>query len=31
VFFFVVGGLLLARLDLRQAIVEAGNTPPERL
>ena len=31
VFFFVVGGLLLARLDLRRAIVEAGNTPPERL
>jgi MFS transporter, UMF1 family len=31
VLFFVVGGVLLARLDLRQAIVEAGNTPPERL
>jgi UMF1 family MFS transporter len=31
VFFFVVGGFLLAKLDLRQAIVEAGNTPPERL
>jgi UMF1 family MFS transporter len=31
VFFFVVGGVLLARLDLRRAIVEAGNTPPERL
>jgi UMF1 family MFS transporter len=31
VFFFVVGGGLLARLDLRRAIVEAGNTPPERL
>jgi UMF1 family MFS transporter len=31
VFFFVVGGLLLAKLDLRRAIVEAGNTPPERL
>ena len=31
VFFFVVGGFLLARLDLRRAIVEAGNTPPERL
>jgi UMF1 family MFS transporter len=28
---FVVGGLLFARLDLRRAIVEAGNTPPERL
>jgi UMF1 family MFS transporter len=31
VFFFVVGGVLLSRLDLRRAIVEAGNTPPERL
>jgi UMF1 family MFS transporter len=31
VVFFVVGGVLLAKLDLRQAIVEAGNTPPERL
>ena len=31
VLFFVVGGFLLARLDLRQAVVEAGNTPPERL
>jgi UMF1 family MFS transporter len=31
IFFFVVGGFLLAKLDLRQAIVEAGNTPPERL
>jgi UMF1 family MFS transporter len=31
VFFFVVGGLLLAKLNMRQAIVEAGNTPPERL
>jgi UMF1 family MFS transporter len=31
VLFFVVGGILLVRLDLRQAIVEAGNTPPERL
>jgi UMF1 family MFS transporter len=31
VFFFVVGGVLLAKLDLRRAIVEAGNTPPERL
>jgi UMF1 family MFS transporter len=31
VFFFVVGGVLLARLDLRRAIVEAGNVPPERL
>ena len=31
IFFFAAGGLLLARLDLRQAIVQAGNTPPERL
>ncbi|GAA4734241.1 MFS transporter [Modestobacter marinus] len=31
VFFFVAGGWLLARLDMRRAIVEAGNTPPERL
>ena len=31
VVFFVLGGVLLARLDLRRAIVEAGNTPPERL
>jgi MFS transporter, UMF1 family len=31
VVFFVVGGVLLAKLDLRQAIVAAGNTPPERL
>ncbi len=31
VFFFVVGGFLLARLDMRQAIVEAGNAPPERV
>ncbi|MGY1857295.1 MFS transporter [Modestobacter sp. SYSU DS0290] len=31
VLFFVLGGWLLARLDMRQAIVEAGNTPPERL
>ena len=31
VVFFVVGGVLLARLDMRRAIVEAGNTPPERL
>ncbi|MGY1840602.1 MULTISPECIES: MFS transporter [unclassified Modestobacter] len=31
VFFFVLGGFLLARLDMRRAIVEAGNTPPERL
>jgi UMF1 family MFS transporter len=31
VFFFVMGGFLLARLNMRQAIVEAGNTPPERV
>ncbi len=31
VFFFVVGGLLLSRLDVRRAIVGAGNVPPERL
>jgi UMF1 family MFS transporter len=31
VFFFVVGGVLLATLDMRRAIVEAGNVPPERL
>jgi MFS transporter, UMF1 family len=31
VFFFVVGGLLLAKLNMRQAIVEAGNVPPEKL
>jgi UMF1 family MFS transporter len=31
IFFFVVGGFLLAKLNLRQAIVAAGNTPPERL
>lgn len=31
VFFFVAGGLLLARLDLRGAVVAAGNVPPERL
>jgi UMF1 family MFS transporter len=31
VFFFVAGGWLLARLDMRRAVVEAGNTPPERL
>ncbi|MCZ2839021.1 MFS transporter [Modestobacter sp. VKM Ac-2985] len=31
VFFFVAGGFLLAKLDMRRAIVEAGNTPPERL
>jgi UMF1 family MFS transporter len=31
VFFFVAGGLLLAKLNMRQAIVEAGNTPPARV
>jgi UMF1 family MFS transporter len=31
IFFFVVGGFLLAKLNLRRAIVAAGNTPPERL
>ena len=31
VFFFVVGGLLFSRLDMRRAIVDAGNVPPERL
>jgi UMF1 family MFS transporter len=31
VLFFVAGGWLLLRLDMRQAVVEAGNTPPERL
>jgi UMF1 family MFS transporter len=31
VFFFLAGGILLARLDLRRAIVQAGNVAPERL
>ena len=31
IFFFVVGGILLAKLNMRQAIVAAGNVPPERL
>jgi UMF1 family MFS transporter len=31
VVFFVLGGALLARLDMRQAVVGAGNVPPERL
>ena len=31
VFFFVVGGVLLAKLDLRRAIVGSGNVPPEHL
>jgi UMF1 family MFS transporter len=31
VFFFVVGGALLAGLDVRRAVIGAGNVPPERL
>ena len=31
IFFFVVGGLLLARQDLRRAVVAAGNPLPELL
>jgi UMF1 family MFS transporter len=31
VVFFVVGGGLLAGLDMRRAVVGAGNVPPERL
>jgi UMF1 family MFS transporter len=31
VFFFLAGGILLSRLDMRRAIVAAGNVPPERL
>jgi UMF1 family MFS transporter len=31
VLFFVVGGLLFAKLDLRRAVVAAGNEPPELL
>jgi MFS transporter, UMF1 family len=31
VFFFVAGGVLLAKLNMRKAILAAGNTPPERL
>jgi UMF1 family MFS transporter len=31
IFFFVVGGFLLSKLNMRQAIVAAGNNPPERL
>jgi MFS transporter, UMF1 family len=31
VFFFLAGGILLARLDLRRAIVQSGNVAPERL
>ncbi|MFO7166674.1 MAG: MFS transporter [Chloroflexota bacterium] len=29
--FFIAGLLVLARVDVRRAIVEAGNTPPERV
>ncbi|KQS65768.1 MFS transporter [Modestobacter sp. Leaf380] len=31
VVFFVAGFVLLARLPMRRAVLEAGNTPPERL
>src|SRR5687768_16208526 len=31
VFFFVAGFIALATLPMRRAVVEAGNTPPERL
>jgi UMF1 family MFS transporter len=31
VFFFVAGGFLLAKLNMRQAIIAAGNAPPERV
>jgi MFS-type transporter involved in bile tolerance (Atg22 family) len=31
VFFFVAGFVVLALLPMRRAVVEAGNTPPERL
>jgi UMF1 family MFS transporter len=31
VFFFVAGGFLLWKLNMRNAILEAGNVPPERL
>jgi UMF1 family MFS transporter len=31
VVFFVVGGALLARLDMRRAVIGAGNVAPERL
>ncbi len=31
VVFFVAGFVLLARLPMRRAVVEAGNTPPEKL
>ena len=31
VFFFVAGFVALAALPMRRAVVEAGNTPPERL
>jgi UMF1 family MFS transporter len=31
VVFFVLGGILLARLPMRRAVLAAGNVPPERL
>ncbi len=31
VVFFIAGFVLLARLPMRRAVLEAGNTPPERL
>ena len=31
VFFFVAGFIALAALPMRRAVIEAGNTPPERL
>lgn len=31
ILFFAAGLLLLTRVDIRRAIVEAGNTPPERI
>lgn len=31
VFFFVAGGILLSKLDMRRAIVAVGNVAPERL
>ncbi len=30
IFFFIAGGLLLLRLDVRRAAIEAGNEPPAR-
>ncbi len=31
VFFFVVGFVMLAAVNVRRAIAEAGNPPPERV